>query len=88
MTEPSLTTPSKLSIPQLAFGLYKVPADESGVSIILEAIKVSITNTICKTSDIDLSLMLSYLMLYLSRPDIDILIQQHTTAMSIYLERH
>jgi diketogulonate reductase-like aldo/keto reductase len=29
-------------IPQLAFGLYKVPADEDGVSIILEAIKASL----------------------------------------------
>ena len=38
--EPKLTTSSGLSIPQLAFGLYKIPADEDGVSIILEAIKV------------------------------------------------
>mmetsp|Transcript_27046 Transcript_27046/g.57973 ORF Transcript_27046/g.57973 Transcript_27046/m.57973 type:complete len:292 (-) Transcript_27046:64-939(-) len=38
--EPTLTIPaSGLSIPQLAFGLYKVPADEIGSSIILEAIK-------------------------------------------------
>lgn len=28
-----------MSIPRLAFGLYKVPADESGVEIILQAIK-------------------------------------------------
>jgi len=39
--DPQLTIPSSGTyIPQLAFGLYKVPADEEGESIILEAIKV------------------------------------------------
>jgi diketogulonate reductase-like aldo/keto reductase len=39
MDEPSLLIqPSGTSIPQLAFGLYLIPADETGVSIILNAI--------------------------------------------------
>jgi len=35
----ALTLKNGVSIPQLAFGLYKVPADESGVAIILQAIE-------------------------------------------------
>ncbi|KAL7530270.1 hypothetical protein ACHAWF_003314 [Thalassiosira exigua] len=38
--EPRLTVPSSgCSIPQLAFGLYRVPADEAGESIVAEAVK-------------------------------------------------
>lgn len=40
MTEPSLPLISGSIVPQLAFGLYKVPVDEEGVGIILRAIKV------------------------------------------------
>ena len=40
MTEPSLPLISGSTVPQLAFGLYKVPVDEEGVGIILRAIKV------------------------------------------------
>ena len=36
----SLPLPDGSTVPQLAFGLYKIPADEDGVSIVLEAIKV------------------------------------------------
>jgi len=70
MTEPSLTTPSKLSIPQLAFGLYKVPVDESGVSIILEAIKVSISTILqCTSHDILLLVFVNVsTYVYLSTP--------------------
>lgn len=40
MDKPSLLIQSSgISIPQLAFGLYLVPADENGVSIILNAIR-------------------------------------------------
>ncbi|KAL3782864.1 hypothetical protein HJC23_008858 [Cyclotella cryptica] len=34
-----LPLPNGSTVPQLAFGLYKIPADEDGVSIVLEAIK-------------------------------------------------
>lgn len=34
-----LRLPNGSTVPQLAFGLYKIPADEGGVSIVLEAIK-------------------------------------------------
>ena len=40
MAEPYLTVANGSAIPQLAFGLYMVPADDEGVKIILEAIKV------------------------------------------------
>ena len=40
MTEQSLPLVSGSLVPQLAFGLYKVPADEEGVEIISRAIKV------------------------------------------------
>lgn len=39
-TEPTLSLANGTVIPQLAFGLYKIPADDEGVKIILEAIKV------------------------------------------------
>jgi len=39
MAEPTLITPNGSSIPQLAFGLYKVPANEEGEAIILDAVK-------------------------------------------------
>ncbi|KAL3797340.1 hypothetical protein ACHAWO_005499 [Cyclotella atomus] len=39
MAEPYLTLANGSAIPQLAFGLYMVPADDEGVKIILEAIK-------------------------------------------------
>jgi hypothetical protein len=39
-SEPSLTLSNGSAIPQLAFGLYMVPADDDSVKIILEAIKV------------------------------------------------
>lgn len=40
--EPVLAIPSSgLTIPQIAFGMYKVPADDDGVAIILNAIKVN-----------------------------------------------
>ncbi len=42
MAEPTLITPNGSSIPQLAFGLYKVPANEEGEAIILDAVKVSV----------------------------------------------
>ena len=50
--DPTVTIPSSgSSIPSLAFGLYKVPADDDGVSIIIEAIKVrnavSLMHLIC-----------------------------------------
>jgi hypothetical protein len=42
MVELTLTLPNGTFVPQLAFGLYKVPADDEGVTIISEAIKVSV----------------------------------------------
>ena len=42
MAELTLTLPNGTFVPQLAFGLYKVPADDEGVTIISEAIKVSV----------------------------------------------
>jgi hypothetical protein len=39
--DPTILIPSSgLSIPQSAFGLYRVPASEEGESIILDAVKV------------------------------------------------
>lgn len=38
--DPSLRSSSGSPIPQLAFGLYKVPADEEGERIIRNAVKV------------------------------------------------
>jgi len=41
MAEPTLSISSNGSpIPQMAFGLYKVPANEEGEAIILDAVKV------------------------------------------------
>lgn len=39
MPEPCLVANNGVSIPQLAFGLYKIPADEHGVEILLNAIR-------------------------------------------------
>ena len=41
-----LTLPTGGAIPQLAFGLYKVPSDADGESIITEAIKVREKNDV------------------------------------------
>ena len=51
--EPSLQVQNGSVIPQLAFGLYKVPGDEVGVKIILEAIKVGVTTLLwCRCRDL------------------------------------
>ena len=40
MADPILQTSMGEAIPQLAFGLYKIPASEEGEEIILDAVKV------------------------------------------------